>query len=173
MRGGLAIRKDPGFRAEPVIGQRFAPTRWRSIQATSAIATIDIRHSSAARLFCGAGSAVGLGRTLAAKRGGAERRDGARCLRGTVACAYARLDALEASNVPCDRDVSPLGAPPRHFSRRTACRQRHEAFVRGTRQRPRRWSRTTAAGNRSRLRLQDRLRKTPLDEPGCDMTNIL
>src|SRR5438094_7408117 len=106
--------------------------------------------------------------------GGAERRDGARCLRGTVACAYARLDALEASNVPCDRDVSPLGAPPRHFSRRTACRQRHEAFVRGARQRPRRWSRTTAAaGSRSLLRLQDRLRKTPLDEPGCDVTNIL
>src|SRR5438445_10813101 len=86
--------------------------------------------------------------------------------RHPYACAYARLDALEASNVPCDRDVSPLGAPPRHFSRRAACRQRHEAFVRGTRQRPRRWSRTTAAGSRSRLRLQDRLRKTPLDEPG-------
>src|SRR6266576_6471656 len=41
------------------------------------------------------------GRTLAAKRGGAERRDGARCLRGTVgACAYARRDACEASHAP-------------------------------------------------------------------------
>jgi len=29
-----------------------------------------------------------------------------------------------------------------------------------------RWLRATAAGNRSRLRLQARLRKTPLDEPG-------
>src|SRR5438445_564159 len=29
-----------------------------------------------------------LGRTLAAKRGRAERRDGARCLRGTVACHW-------------------------------------------------------------------------------------
>src|SRR5258705_12686091 len=76
--------------------------------------TVIVRHSrhllinchrlsqrSAARLFCGAGSAGGVGRTLAAKRGGAERRDGARCLRGTVgACAYARRDACEASHVP-------------------------------------------------------------------------
>ena len=33
MRGGVA--KDPGLRAEPVIGRRFAPTRWRFIRATN------------------------------------------------------------------------------------------------------------------------------------------
>ena len=148
--------------------------------------TVIVRHSrhllinchrlsqrSAARLFCGAGSAGGVGRTLAAMRGGAERRDGARCLRGTVgACAYARRDACEASHVPRRRTFASRRSTAA-FLARAACRQRHEAFVRGARQRPRRWSRTTAAGSRSRLRLQDRLRKTPLDEPGCARINIL
>src|SRR5258705_13114601 len=107
-----------------------------------------------------------------ARGSGAPRRRSGAC-EAPLGRALTHAETLARRLTSLGEGRSPLGAPPRHFSPGPLYRQRHEAFVRGAPVRPRRWSRTTAAGSRSLLRLQDRLRKTPLDEPGCAVTSIL
>src|SRR5437899_8392757 len=123
-------------------------------------------------MFSGAGRAVVSG-TLAAKRGERSAEMALGACEAPLGRALTHAETLARRLTSLGEGRSPLGAPPRHFSRRAACRQRHEAFVRGARQRPRRWSRTTAAANRSRRRLQERHRKTPVDEQRSVVTNIL
>jgi hypothetical protein len=97
------------------------------------------------------------------------------CEAPVSAMRAARADAFSRRlRVPCDRDAAPLGAPLRLFSRgRSVCEVAWRNAFAGTVPAPQSWLRATQPGNRSRLYLQDRLRKAPLVSQDSIMITVL